>query len=213
MAKSSLAVAHHTKSLEQLENEVKELEAQMYEEWYEIGLRIDEIAKGKFAECGARSFKHYCEMGRLTICSSASRADDYMAAVRIRKSLPEVSDVPGNSGNSWTVDTAVKFRPLKNAGDVKRVAKKVVSRVKKGEPLSNKLVKEEVDKDLGKPRKAKERKAKKIRETPTLQEVISEETHRILDLHGRRLTEALFVNLPRACAHLRRSWRVNRPSD
>lgn len=119
----------------------------------------------KYRESEYPTWKEYCKSGRANGYSD-TQANSIIAAASVRPLLPEMT---GDSGQNWSV-TAIEVlaSPKLSVADKKRVAKRIVARVKKGEKLSRRIAKEEVDAELGIERQ-KKIKAMRVLDKATLE--------------------------------------------
>lgn len=180
MAANQLQAANHTKSLEQLETEIRQIDSQMCEEWYEIGVRLDEIKKGKFKECGAKSWHDYCKSGRLELCGSRQHAESHIAAAKVLPALKQSKLLPLDR-QQFSLKFSEQFSKLETVTDIKRVANKLATHIKKtpSAKLTAPLAKQFIDEDRGEPRKKQERQRAKIGATPTAGEFILSKSEEI----------------------------------
>ena len=168
----ALAVAQQTKSLEQLEAEIRDLVANRFEEFYELGIRLEAIKRGKFREAGSKTWNAYCKSGRLTLCSSRAHAETLIKTAGIRPHLVEVvSNTDNFSWTEWTVQPLTKLSPSR----AKAVSKKLRAHVRStGEKPTARMVQYFVDQETGAPQKRRAKQRKLLAATSKPHEVLNE---------------------------------------
>jgi hypothetical protein len=162
--KQSLAVNDHVvpkgSNLDISEHELADALVDHFEAFYRQGVILERIKNDQeFKDANFKSFDEYMDQ-RMPLGIKKSYAWRLIAAKKIRPLLPNI-DSPMGESVPWSERA---MRPLTHSSftpaDVKRLGKKIATRVHKGAPLSDRLVKEVCDDDRGVERKAKVRKAK-----------------------------------------------------
>jgi len=158
---NELAEYEQTELIE-AEKKVHEAEQAFCESFYLVGVALKKIYDNELwraAGDGIDSWNKYCTSGRLDI--SRRYADQLIAASQVRSQLAVLPNV-GPLAPVWTEKTVRELTRLPKPSDVKRASKKVVTQVKRGKPLTARLVKEIVDVELGTPEKKQKAKAKRL---------------------------------------------------
>lgn len=157
--------------LAKLEYELAVAMAENYESFCRQGAILFEISKGAYKDAGYTSFNDYCDE-RQPLGLKRSHAKRLIAAMKIRPMLPDF-EAPEGASVVWS-EKAV--RPLTHSdftpADVRRLGKRIASAVKRGEKLSETLVKRLCDEDRGVARITREKKDKAFQEADSPAQVL-----------------------------------------
>jgi len=187
-----MAIIKATKTeLHKRESEIAEVEGRMYEDHYYIGIRLAEIKQHRLYEAeGFKTWDAYCKSERLSV--RKTQANELIRTSEIR---PVLDEIPSNGKTTgapvvWSHRTVCELAKLDEKSDVKRVSKKIATKLKK-EPdtkLTPKLVKQVVEEDIGITRKKAEKSERNRREKEGRVEKESQLVNRLkefLSISGR----------------------------
>ena len=152
------------------ERELAEAIASAFESFYQQGVILERIRADKeFNDAGYDKFETYCD--EQNPCGiKANMAYRLIRAMKVRPLLPSFD--PGSNG-IWTEKS---MRPLLHKdftpADQKRLGKKIATLVKKGEPLTESLVKKVCDEDRGVEKAKFKKKSAEIAATKTAAQTI-----------------------------------------
>lgn len=178
MSKEISVIDHHVPEGSPLENsewELSEAVANSFEDFYRQGVILDKIRTEKeYKLAHYESFDEYCN-DRQPCGIKAAHAYRLIKAKNVRHLLPTFSDNNSPIGEKplWTEGA---MRPLLHKdfkpSDQKRLGRKIATRVKKGDKLTAKLVKEVCDADRGVEKKNRSKAQRAIAKADTPAETI-----------------------------------------
>ena len=134
------------------EHELAEAMVDHFEAFYKQGVILERIKNDQeYRDAGFTSFNDYMNE-RMPLGIKKSQAWDLVRSANLRPLLPTFESDMSDSGKA-PVWSPRSIRPLTHKdftpADVKRLGKKIATQVKKGEPLTEKLVKLICDEDRG----------------------------------------------------------------
>jgi len=146
----------------------------MAESFVRTGETLNSISIGRdYEQAGYKSFKAYLKE-RQPFGIKPAYAYQIMKATEVRKRLPELNGSLPRADYVWTEKT---IRPLTHSdfttGDHRRLGTKILTRLKRGEKLTAKLVKEICDDDRGVENTKRKKKIKEVLSTDTAYQVLN----------------------------------------
>ena len=154
------------------EQELAEAMVDHFEAFYKQGVILERIKNDQeYKDAGFTSFDKYMNE-RMPLGIKKTLGYGLIRAKNIRHLLPTIDSAMAEKC-VWT-ERAIRHLTHKDfkPADVKRLGKKIATQVKKGEPLTEKLVKSICDADRGVDRKKAKKKAAEVAATDTASETL-----------------------------------------